>query len=135
MLMALKTIRAADVVDGTSNTLFVGEVTGDAAGTGKNIQIDHKQHGFIWPEFSNFSTYHGINGPGSIPGSGTFNKTGNDSFSSYHPGGCHFLLVDGSVTFISQNVNQPLLTALTTRNGANVHSTAMADEVLVAGPP
>lgn len=126
MLMAQKLIRVADVADGTSNTLFVGECTGGGPGSVK---------GWMWTEFSNFTTYYGINGPGTIPGSGTFSRTGNDSLSSYHPGGCQFLMVDSSVTFISQNIDQKLLTALTTRNGASIFSTGTPDEVLASGPP
>lgn len=44
-------------------------------------------------------------------------STGQRSFSSYHPGGCHFALVDGSVHFISATVDADVLTGLTTRGG------------------
>ena len=126
MLMALRPIRVADVVDGTSSTLFVGECTGGGPGS---------QRGWMWPEFSTFTTYYGINGPGTMPGDGTFVRTGNDSLSSYHPGGCTFLMVDSSVTFMSQNVDRKTLTALTTRNGASIYSTGKPDEIVVSGPP
>jgi prepilin-type N-terminal cleavage/methylation domain-containing protein len=126
MLMALTPIRVADVVDGTSCTLFVGECTGAGPGS---------KRGWMWTEFSNFTTYYGINGSGTIPGNGEFVRTGNDSLSSYHSEGCNFLIVDGSVTFISQNIDKILLTALTTRNGESLYSTGMPDEVLVSGPP
>jgi prepilin-type processing-associated H-X9-DG protein len=71
-----------------------------------------------------------------VPGGGTFpNSPQQSGFSSYHAGGCNFALADGSATFISQNVAQNLLTALTTRDGANVHNTGKPDQLLVSGPP
>ena len=38
-------------------------------------------------------------------------------YASWHPGGCHFTLADGSAHFLSQNIDQNLLRALTTRSG------------------
>ncbi len=126
MLLNLKAIRVAEVTDGTSNTLFVGEVTGGGPGSGK---------GWAWISFTCFSFYYPINGPGTIPGEGVFYRTADDGFSSYHPGGCHFLMVDGSTQYISQNTDQHLLVALTTRNGAILNHTDTIDQVLVSGPP
>ncbi len=127
MLLGLRPIRIAEVADGTSNTLFVGEVTGAGPGT---------KRGWFWPEFALATTYFGINGPGTIPGDGIYLRfTSNDGFSSFHPGGCHFLMVDGSTHYISQNINRDLLVALTTRDGAKYHSTGTVDQVLVSGIP
>ncbi len=108
MLMNLTTIRVRDVFDGTSNTLMVGEMTGGEPGSKK---------GWTWVHFNIKSTASGINGPGTIPGEGVLNRTGFDSFSSYHPGGCHFQLADGSVRFISENIDVVTLASLTTRRG------------------
>ncbi len=44
-------------------------------------------------------------------------------FSSCHPGGRHFLRADGSVHFESENIDQVILSALTTRQGGDVIST------------
>ncbi len=126
MLIALTPIRVADVADGTSNTLFVGEVTG--GGPGSNS-------GRFWAEFALSSTIFGINRAGSMPGDGVFNRFTNDGFSSYHPGGCHFLMADGSTQYVSENVDQHLLFALTTRNGAKLNHADGTDLVLVSGPP
>ena len=65
---------------------------------------------------------NGINGPGSIPGDGIFTRTGFDGFFSYHPGGCHFQLADGSVRFISENIDRLTLKYLTTRREGEVVS-------------
>ena len=117
--------RIADIRDGTSNTLAVGETTGSYTGS-------FDANNFVTYAISDTSV--GINSSYTIPGGGTYTYY-QAGFSSYHPGGCHFLLADGSVQFLSQNINQPVLTALTTRDGANIHSTGVADQVLVSGPP
>jgi prepilin-type processing-associated H-X9-DG protein len=43
-----------------------------------------------------------------------------DTYYSFHPGGCHFLLGDGSVRFISSFVNGPTYQALGTIAGGEV---------------
>lgn len=102
----------ADVSDGTSKTLFVGEVTGGTAGS---------RSGRVWPVWSLRSTVYGVNGIGTIPGGGAYENLANDhGFSSYHPGGCHFLKVDGSCDFLLETVDAAILKAMTTRNGGEV---------------
>ncbi|MBN2296642.1 MAG: DUF1559 domain-containing protein [Pirellulales bacterium] len=107
-------IKIRDVTDGTGKTLFVGEITGGAPGS---------RDGFPWGNSPLFSTHFGINGMGSIPGNDKFVRGDFDCFSSYHPGGCHFLLVDGSVHFIDQEVDQRVLESLTTRSGETRNGT------------
>lgn len=101
------------VTDGTSNTFMVGEVTGGGQGS---------YAGHPWANFGYIDTYDGINGPFTVPGgqfsSGSgaiwgFRRTGA---SSYHPGGCHFMMTDGSVPFLIENVSASVLAALTTRS-------------------
>ncbi len=116
--------RIADVIDGTSNTLMIGEVTGAGRGS-------YDAH--FWVSWNWSDTCDGVNGPFTVPGgawpdtppptSGCFGMyyTG---FSSFHPGGCHFTLADGSVQFLSENIAQNVLTDLTTRNGGEVISEA-----------
>lgn len=65
MLMALKAIRIAEVADGTSNTLFVGEVTGAGPGT---------KSGWQWVHFNLMNTGFGINQEGTLPGDGIYGK-------------------------------------------------------------
>jgi prepilin-type N-terminal cleavage/methylation domain-containing protein/prepilin-type processing-associated H-X9-DG protein len=105
--------RLADFIDGTSNTLMIGEVTGAGAGT---------KSGFWWVGWNVIDTSAGINGPYTIPGGGSpvgwyWRSAG---FSSYHPGGCQFVFVDGSVHLLQKNIDSLVLKGLTTRAGADV---------------
>jgi prepilin-type processing-associated H-X9-DG protein len=106
-----KEFRVKDYLDGTSKTLFLGEITGGAPGS---------KEGYTWVQFNLFDTSQGINGPNTIAGEGTFVPflpDGKKSFSSYHPGGCHFAFVDGSAHFLAEDIDQAALRSLTTRRG------------------
>ena len=108
-MLANKTaVRIRDVTDGTSQTLFIGEITGGEPGS---------DTGWTYANGTLFSTGWGINGAGTIPGEGEFISSGEPPFSSYHPGGCHFSRVDGSVQFVHQDTDALVLVALTTREG------------------
>jgi len=96
-----RTIRMRDVIDGTSNVLFVGE----------------NSPGFhAWSSWaawhSPMTTAFPINHPFKVWGSaqarissGAHGWTDGFAFSSYHVGGAHFLMVDGSVHFLSENMD------------------------------
>ncbi len=78
------------VTDGTSNTIVAGEVAGGFRAWGDPANV--RDPGL------------GIN---AAPG----------GFGSASPGGCHFLLMDGSVRFVSENVDPGVLKGLSTYNG------------------
>jgi prepilin-type N-terminal cleavage/methylation domain-containing protein len=123
-------VRIRDVTDGTSHTLMVGEMTG-ARGTHPNQGPGYFQEWCF--SFNVQDTADGINGPGTVPGGRDDTPSGDwidgdggnrhielfeeIGFSSFHPGGCHFLLTDGSVHFIVEEIDQAILAALTTRAG------------------
>ena len=74
-------------------------------------------------------TYDGINGPFTAPGgqavpsgSGIILGPRETGPSSFHPGGCHFTMGDGSVQFLSENISAPVLRYLTTRAGGEIVS-------------
>jgi len=113
MLYNVYPVTIRDVFDGSSNTVMVGELTGGEAGSTRGHQ---------WVHFNVFTTIEGINGLSTIPGEGFFDRLATSGFSSYHPGGCHFLRADGSVKFESENMDQAILATLTTRAGGEVIS-------------
>lgn len=105
-------LKMADFVDGTSNTLFAGE---------------HETN-----EKSNWhSTWLGVvpNGDdnfGRIVGDADHTPNNpvhhQDDFSSYHVGGAHFLMGDGTVRFISSNIDAAVFKGLATRQMGEVVS-------------
>jgi type II secretory pathway pseudopilin PulG len=91
---------SANVRDGTSNTLFVGEITGlDSDGDGCGLS-GHDQLGWM-STWCVSTTVFGIN----TDGIGGRWQDGCVSFRSYHPGGCQFVLVDGSVHFLAETID------------------------------
>jgi prepilin-type N-terminal cleavage/methylation domain-containing protein len=100
----------ASVRDGSSNTLFVGEIA--------------------WPDMPYYRAYtrgyfndsrgtlllfaKNVQYPINSKNTTTWN---NASFGSLHLGGAHFALMDGSVRFIAQYIEQNVYMALASRNG------------------
>ncbi|WP_422927261.1 DUF1559 domain-containing protein [Singulisphaera sp. PoT] len=121
-----------DVLDGTSTTLMVGERSRDLAeatwtgifGT-RNLPVPLcTKEG--WPFQSCVSLLFlvmGRTGPsadvisGSIPGDVALSprRSGADGFASLHPGGCQFLLGDGSVRFLKGTLAPSVFRALGSR--------------------
>ena len=109
--------KARDISDGTGNTLMIGEVTGGGRGSFK---------GHFWVTRAIMDTGDGINGPTTLTGGLPAEDYSRSDVgpSSYHPGGCHFLLADGSVHFLAENIAYETLAALATRGGAETISEA-----------
>jgi prepilin-type N-terminal cleavage/methylation domain-containing protein len=110
MFSGSRAVRFQDVLDGTSNTLLVGE------------------------RAASISTAGWIGSPtwvGAVPGAhrhmarvvGRADRVPNDvlgdfaNFASHHPAGAHFVLVDGSVRRISDEIEASVFHALATRAG------------------
>ncbi|MDB5343454.1 MAG: xcpT 37 [Schlesneria sp.] len=94
------TFRFADVTDGLSNTIFMGEVRAECS--------DHAQNGWANTNMNWFGTAAPINFNTCTGGSGcnSINEWNTSmGFKSRHVGGAHFLLGDGSIRFISENVD------------------------------
>ena len=102
--------RIRDVLDGMSNTLMLAEITGGGPGS---------RRGHSWLHGGFVATANGINGPGTIQSGGAYQQH-EMGLSSYHVGGCHAALADGSVKFLSENMSRQVLAALTTRAGREV---------------
>ena len=114
MMGNLRGCKMSSVKDGLSNTLMIGEITGGGPGS---------HAGFSWAFSVVLDTSEGINGPNTIPGSGTYPSNRWDTgFASYHPGGNHFLYGDGSAHFLSENIDHSILKPLTTRAGGELVS-------------
>jgi prepilin-type N-terminal cleavage/methylation domain-containing protein/prepilin-type processing-associated H-X9-DG protein len=113
--------RIADVIDGTSNTLAVGEVLEGNTMNSSNVW-------FFGGRFLDTlrTTQEPIN---TKPATGDFFPSSglswgakfNGSLGSYHPGGCNFGFADGHVTFLAENIPLAIYRALSTRNGPGRH--------------
>ncbi|WP_166830742.1 DUF1559 domain-containing protein [Thalassoroseus pseudoceratinae] len=103
------TTRVADVTDGTTNTLMVGETTLEVANGEPN------PWGYRGWVQSGVDPNGGLN-VWDIPTSTGRPQLGNlnswGQAGSLHPGGCHFAMGDGSVRFISENVSNTTLVQL-----------------------
>jgi hypothetical protein len=137
-------IRMADVSDGTSNTMCVGEISAysfDATGAKKVISGGYK-NGWLTgtsaagtpPNYRNSSNAAlppppcwNLTTIRYAPGTRTYNLPGirdvrgaNNPLLSQHVGAVHVLLTDGSVTLLTENIEMLTLRRLATRDDGEV---------------
>jgi prepilin-type N-terminal cleavage/methylation domain-containing protein/prepilin-type processing-associated H-X9-DG protein len=102
-------VRAAQVIDGLSNTLMIGE----------QVMAVTQWNAWVHANQSLGSTALPLNyshQPPSVLWTWTY------SFRSCHPGGGNFALCDGSVRFVKDSIAFPVYQALSTRNGGEMIS-------------
>ena len=112
--------RLADLTDGTSNTIMVGEVS-ESLNINKLTATDGRFP--IWPGGNNGGGCNGTAGAAAVLrfiDTAYFinRKTGNESnscFSSKHPGGAQFVLGDASVRFVNESISTVVWRAAGTR--------------------
>jgi prepilin-type N-terminal cleavage/methylation domain-containing protein/prepilin-type processing-associated H-X9-DG protein len=125
-------VRTADIGDGTSNTLAVGERslynteeywslgslwTGSGSSpTPAGVCVGAAKH-VVWPinALESRSVYYvrDFSGPTAL------RKVRNNelAFGSLHPGGAHFAFADGSVHFLAESIDLTVYRDLATRSG------------------
>ncbi len=130
----------AALTDGASNTIMIGEVTQSTCvrnsinnNTWFPVWTGGNTHGSQSPGFIGWGSFarttnasYPINTPANLSSTSPSCGTGDNSdraFGSQHVGGAQFVFGDGSVHFLSQNINALVYQGLGTRNGGEAVST------------
>ncbi len=112
-------VRMRDVLDGTSNTIMVGERAWQLMMPGAMPDAPRSANQYVASGATSSTTNGGMS---SVLGTGFFAinqiadgepliRNARQAFSSQHTGGAHFCLADGSVRFISENIQHRPATA------------------------
>jgi hypothetical protein len=116
--------RFANITDGTSNTLMVGELTFTDVtrrGTFWAYSYASYNHSSISSESRTLTNHYGTAGVAGSGCAGTPGLYGDQmckrAFGSNHPNGLMFVLADGSVRFVSYNIDINLLQNTATIGG------------------
>ncbi|TWT31893.1 DUF1559 domain-containing protein [Blastopirellula retiformator] len=113
MFSANSAVKLRDVIDGTSNTVMLGEVVyGEYGGVSRR--------GGLWVG----NPYNGgyLCTQTSLSSSTTFRINGSNpsAYSSHHSGGAQFVLVDGSVRFIAETLDGEVINNVADRADGKV---------------
>ncbi len=118
--------RFASIIDGTSNTLMVGELTFNdvtrRATFWAYTYASYNQSG-VGPQTLHLNNRYGNGRTGSgcyTPTTLYADQMCKRAFGSNHTSGLNFCLADGSVRFVSNSVEMNLLGAMATIAGAEV---------------
>ncbi len=106
-------INFAAITDGTANTILVGEKRLDVARIGQYQNDDNEGYTAGW----DWDTVRHTNLP---PLQDKPNSGSSDNFGSSHPGGCMFVMCDGSVRYIPFSINGTTFARLGYRNDGQV---------------
>jgi len=127
-------LRTADIIDGLSNTIFVGEERYNLNSSYPVTDLDLPgvaRRKAVW-QFGSDSidcsmSYNEAAGSTGVKMNYPVRKVGDSdqeayivSFGSFHTSGANFLMGDGSVRFIIDSIAQATYTALGTRMGGEV---------------
>jgi prepilin-type N-terminal cleavage/methylation domain-containing protein/prepilin-type processing-associated H-X9-DG protein len=109
-------VKISEVTDGTSNTFLIGEtspIDGNSAAWSSDGDWAITAIELNWD----------IDASGACTNPGARECwTRTRGFRSFHPGGAHFAMIDGSVTFIQDDINPLTYRALSTRSRGEVFS-------------
>ncbi|TWT34750.1 DUF1559 domain-containing protein [Blastopirellula retiformator] len=116
-------VRFGDIVDGTTNTILLGESSSTKGWTTSRAQGFGGIKPWVWGFYRYNDTewlmidHKMVQFP--INYSGAFTNS-NTPFTSYHPGGAMFANCDGSVIFLPETLNLDILKAMATRKNGEV---------------
>ncbi len=120
--------KIAQIVDGTSKTIFIGETINGHLASSSNLWSNGNRANLLRSTANPLNTPVGFDGgAGLMDNTGTNGCTGcvNGSFASRHPGGGVFGFGDGSITFISDSIDLNTYQWLSTRAGGETVSSTL----------
>lgn len=111
-------VKLAAITDGTSNTYLLGECSWTRLGRYRSWS-----RGLFAASSTDLAIMSARNILYSINSRLTNTQFNDIPFGSQHPGGCQFALVDGSVRFVSETIDQAIYLATASRDGGEPIST------------
>jgi prepilin-type N-terminal cleavage/methylation domain-containing protein/prepilin-type processing-associated H-X9-DG protein len=130
-----RAVKAAEILDGLSNTIVVSEDAGrpthwtsigrgpDNHSTvcGNQTVQNGRTTGASWADPHGGAPLHGFTSDGqACPGTCAINCTNNSEVFSFHPAGVNGVFADGSVRFVSETTDIATYAAMITRAGGEV---------------
>ncbi len=113
--------RIRDFTDGTSNTLLLTEDAGRPLKYVNGSKVAGTITGGGWADYRQGFDLHGADPlTGNTTGPAGINVTNSNEAYSFHPGGAHALLADGSVKFLNESLSLRLLARFITIQGGEV---------------
>lgn len=104
MFMGILSTRLRDVSDGTSNTFLIGERDSQLCRSGTWIGVRNPRGNGTRGFYYNTGNVRVLLNAPDPPYAWNSRSGCSEGFSSLHPGGAQFALVDGSVRFISDTI-------------------------------
>jgi prepilin-type N-terminal cleavage/methylation domain-containing protein/prepilin-type processing-associated H-X9-DG protein len=112
------------ITDGTSNTIMIAEVAGRPANyiLGKLANATPTQLTWFtaWADYDHTIRVDGVAASGTGAGCGIANVNNSDEMYSFHTGGVNILRADGSVGFLRDSTQAPIVAGLITKAGGEV---------------
>ncbi len=139
MLLGGESTRMRDCTDGTTNTMLVGEQSGNpnfsvrtdymsgwSGGHQMNFTVAYLNANYtsggggVYPSRTGLTSIVGPPNPPSAPSGGSGATGLQVPLTSFHPGGAQILLVDGSVRFLSDSTDALLCRQIAVKDDSQV---------------
>ena len=124
--------KVTEITDGTSNTLMLAEDAGRPERFEKGKLVSGAPTGAAWADRDSPYDLHGArldtadgrwkDGNATVPGACPINCHNGNEVYSFHPGGAHVLMADGSVRFVRESIDIRQFARMITRAGGEVLS-------------